>query len=78
MGQNNPATVHARADWLGRNSAKKQARGPSGQRTEHKAAAVPVARKINHTLACISKSVASKPQEVVISLYLALPRLHLE
>ena len=35
-------------------------------------------RKASHTLVCISKTVASKTGKVVIPLYLALARPHLE
>ena len=78
VGQNNPATVHARADWLGSNSAKKGLGIPVGNKPNIRQQCVPVARKVNHTLACISKSVASKSREVVIPLYLALARPHME
>jgi len=78
MDQNNPATVHAGADWLGSNSVKKGIGVPVVNKPNIRQQPMPVARKVNHTLVCISKSMGSKSWEVVIPLYLALARPHLE
>lgn len=68
---NNPIQAGSQPD------GKELCRKGLGEQVEQESAAWPCSRD-NHTLGCVSKSVASRPQELILSFHLALVWAHLK
>ena len=66
------------ADWLGSSSAEKDLGVTVDNKLNMRQQCAVVARKVNSILGCIGRSVASRLREVILPLYLALMRPHLE
>lgn len=71
LGSNNPIQAGSQPD------GKQLCRKGLGEQVEQESAAWPCSRD-SHTLGCVSKSVVSRPQEVILSLHLALVWAHLK
>ncbi|TRZ07142.1 hypothetical protein HGM15179_019963 [Zosterops borbonicus] len=72
------APVQAGGDLLESSSAEKDPRVLVDNKLSMSQQRVHVAKKANGILRCIRKSSASRPREVILSLYSALVKLHME
>ncbi|CAM4608465.1 unnamed protein product [Lepidochelys olivacea] len=77
LGQKNPS-YRLRTDWLSGSSAVKNLGITVDERLDMSQQCALVAKKANSILGCISRSITSRSREVIIPLYSALLRPHLE
>ncbi|GAB0190987.1 mitochondrial enolase superfamily member 1 [Grus japonensis] len=79
LGRNNPKHQYRLGlDLLGSSTAEKDTRVLVDKKLSMSPQCVLVAKKANGILGCIKKSVTSRSREVLLPLYSALVRLHLE
>jgi len=74
-GRLNPCTVQAGASLAGSNTPGRDLVSRGLQRSQHHAVG---ARKVNSVVGCVNRTIASRSSKVIMLLYSALIRLHLE
>ncbi|CAM4576024.1 unnamed protein product [Caretta caretta] len=78
-GRKNPMHCYRlRTEWLGSSSAEKDLGLTVDEKLDMSQQCALVAKKVNSILGCISRSIASSSRDVIVPLYLALVRPHLE
>ncbi|CAM5102288.1 unnamed protein product [Eretmochelys imbricata] len=79
LGRKNPMNRYRLGtDWLGSSSAEKNLGVTVDEKLDMSQQCACVAKKANSILGCISRSIASRSRAVIIPLYSALMRPHLE
>ncbi|GAB0182370.1 mitochondrial enolase superfamily member 1 [Grus japonensis] len=79
VGKHNPAVQHRLGStWLESSSVERDLGVLVDDKLNMSEQRAPVARKANRRLGCINKGITSRDKEVIISLYSALVRPHLE
>ncbi|CAM4642708.1 unnamed protein product [Caretta caretta] len=79
LGWKNPMHCYRlETEWLGSSSAEKDLRVTVDEKLDMSQQYALVAKKANSILGCISRNIASRLRDVIIPLYLALVRPHLE